>query len=79
MESTIANAFLLLAVGMITVFVILSLVIGTGTLLIYITNKMYKQPQNQSNKISNETVAVLTAVVNQVTGNSGNIDSIEKY
>jgi len=79
MESTLPNAFLLLAVGMITVFVILSLVVATGSLLIRITNNMYKEPVKEvESGIPTKTVAILSAVVDHITHGQGSIGSIEE-
>jgi len=44
MESTIPNALQLLAVGMITVFIILALVVLSGNILIKIVNKYAPEP-----------------------------------
>lgn len=79
MESTVANAFLLLAVGMITVFLILLLVVGLGSVLIKLTNSRYKAPQKMDdNRIPAKTIAVLTAVVDHLTAGKGTIEAIEK-
>ena len=79
MESTIGNALLLLVVGMLTVFLILALVVGTGKILISITNSLYKAPEKEGNNgIENSHIALLTAVVDHVTSGRGTIDSIEK-
>jgi len=79
MESTLENAFLLLAVGMITVFIILALVVALGNLLIYITNRMYTVPikETSSTVLPAKTVAVLAAVVEHVTAGKGSVSSIE--
>jgi len=79
MESTLGNAVLLLAVGMITVFVILALVVATGSLLIRITNRMAPAPKPvPAHAIQPAHIAAMTAVVEHLTGGRGNIDSIEK-
>ncbi|MEM9546853.1 MAG: OadG family protein [Bacteroidota bacterium] len=82
MESTVSNAFLLLGIGMITVFVVLSIVVFSGSLLISIINKYAPEPVKEPRLIkplvSNKQVAVLTAVVEYVTKGKGKIESIEK-
>jgi len=80
MESTIGNAFLLLLVGMITVFVILALVVLTGKLLIKVTNSLYQEPVTTvTDSFNPKHVALLSAVVEHVTAGRGSIESIEKH
>jgi len=82
METTLSNAFLLLGIGMITVFVVLSIVVLCGSLLITIINKYAPDPVKESKLItplvSNKEIAVITAVVDHVTKGKGKIDFIEK-
>jgi len=79
MESTIGNAVLLLAVGMITVFVILALVVATGSILIRITNKMAPPVKSiDPQAIQSPHIAAMAAVVEHVTAGKGRIDSIQK-
>ena len=82
METTVSNAFLLLGIGMITVFVVLSIVVFSGSLLISIINRYTPEPVKESKLIkpliSNKEIAVLTAVVDHVTKGKGKIESIEK-
>ena len=82
MESTAANAFLLLAIGMMTVFAVLSIVVISGSLLIKVINR-YAPDVAEKTKlikpaISNKEIAVLTAIVDHVTKGKGKISSIEK-
>lgn len=82
MESTLSNALVLLAIGMITVFVVLSLVVTSGSLLIKLVNK-YAPEKAEKKKlikplISNKEIAVMTAVVDHITLGLGKIESIEK-
>jgi len=82
MESTLSNALVLLAIGMITVFVVLSLVVTSGSLLIKLVNK-YAPEKAEKKKlikplISNKEIAVMTAVVDHITLGMGKIESIEK-
>jgi len=82
METTVSNALLLLGIGMITVFVVLSIVVVSASLLIKIINRFAPDPVPQPKLIkpliSNKEIAVLTAVVDHVTRGKGKIDSIEK-
>lgn len=82
METTVSNAFLLLGIGMITVFVVLSIVVFSGQVLITLINKYAPDPLKESKLItplvSNKEIAVLTAVVDHVTRGKGKIESIEK-
>lgn len=82
METTVSNAFLLLAIGMITVFAVLSIVVLSGSVLISLVNRYAPDPVKESKLIkpliSNKEIAVLTAVVDHVTKGRGKIDSIEK-
>ena len=82
MESNISNAFLLLGIGMVTVFIVLLLVVLCGTLLIKLVNKYAPEPIKKSKLIkpliSNKEIAVMTAVVEHITLGKGKIDSIEK-
>lgn len=82
METTVSNAFLLLGIGMITVFVVLSIVVLSGQLLIALINKYAPEPVKESKLItpliSNKEIAVIAAVVDHVTMGKGKIESIEK-
>ncbi|MEE9438278.1 MAG: OadG family protein [Saprospiraceae bacterium] len=83
MESTVSNAFLLMGVGMITVFLVLTCVVLVGSLLIKIMNKYGLDTTSSTQKatgelISNKEIAVITAVVDQITLGKGKIDSIKK-
>lgn len=82
MESTVSNAFLLLGIGMITVFAVLSIVVLSGQVLIALINKYAPEPVKKSKLItpliSNKEVAVITAVVEHITQGKGKLESIEK-
>lgn len=82
MESTVSNALLLLGIGMITVFAVLSIVVFSGQILISLINKYAPDPIKESKLItplvSNKEIAVITAVVDHVTLGKGKIESIEK-
>lgn len=75
MTPELSSAFTLLAIGMITVFVVLLLVVITGNILIRLVNRF--SPAGQEG-ISKKTVAVLTAAVEAFTEGKGSITKIEK-
>ncbi len=75
----INTALNLLFIGMITVFVVLLLVYGTGNLLIRVVNLLSKEDKESKNgHISNEKIAVLNAAVEAFTEGKGTITQIEK-
>ena len=82
MESNLSNAFLLLAIGMVTVFIVLLLVVLCGSLLINLVNRYAPEPIKKMKLIkpliSNREIAVMTAVVDHITYGKGKIESIEK-
>jgi len=79
MESTVSNALFLLAVGMITVFIILLLVILCGRLLIYTVNKYFPEKEKVSSVNSEErTREILQQIVNKITDSKGTIEKVEK-
>ena len=82
METNLSNAVLLLGIGMITVFVVLGLVVLSGQVLIKFINKYVPAPKMVSKPfkpgIPNKKIAVLTAVVDHVTGGRGKIESIKR-
>ena len=82
MEPTISNAFLLLVIGMITVFIVLSLVVLVGNLLIKVVNKIAKDPIPPAKlsmpRVSNKKLALLAAVVHQATEGRGTIEKVER-
>ena len=59
MESNISNALVLLAIGMITVFLILALVVISGNILIKIVNKYTPEPTKKFSR--NYRSATVTA------------------
>lgn len=79
-----SEALTLLAIGMIMVFVILSLVVGVGNLVIGITNRYIREPEHPTNTtgvgkaIQPRKLAAIAAVVDVITRGSGKVDSIEK-
>ena len=80
MSSEISTALTLLLVGMITVFVVLFLVYFAGNLLISFVNKYIPEAELVSPKeqVDPRKLAVITAVVDQITGGQGNITEIKK-
>lgn len=80
------TAFLLMVVGMATVFVILLIVIYLGKLLISLVNKYapeevvsVKQTSSQAPvPIPGNILAVITAAVNVVTQGKGKVTKVEK-
>lgn len=92
MNENLQEAFIILAVGMITVFAILSLVVFTGQILIKITNK-YAPPQIAKANVSNNPIpqvsspsttinkkklAAIIGTVDHLTHGKGRIEKIEK-
>ena len=77
--------FELMAVGIVTVFVILLIVIWGGELLIRTVNKiapaetekLHPEPA-QPAAVDVQTMAILQQVVNQVTGGKGRVESARK-
>lgn len=81
MESSIENAFILLVIGMVTVFVILSLVVLTGISIIKIINRYtHAIPLQKKGKstIPPNTIAAIAAVVDQITQGQGKVENIQK-
>ena len=80
------TAFLLMVVGMATVFVILLIVIYLGKLLISLVNKYapeevvsVKQTSSQApGPIPGNILAAITAAVNVVTQGKGKVTKVEK-
>jgi len=77
MSDTISNALLLMAVGMVTVFVILSIVVFAGRILINIVNRFAKEAEQKSS-IPVEHIAVISAVTAQVSQGHAHEIKIEK-
>ncbi|MEY2949739.1 MAG: hypothetical protein RLZZ248_940 [Bacteroidota bacterium] len=76
MES-INQILLLLVVGMVTVFAILSLVVGMGNFLILLVNRLEENNQKQD-KVADAHAAVITSVVSIVTQGKAQIVKIIK-
>lgn len=74
MDGDISTALSLLAIGMITVFLVLLLVVLTGNVLIRLTNR-FSQNDDQ---ISAAKVAAISGAVEAFTQGRGHITRIEK-
>lgn len=87
-ENNFESALLLMAVGMITVFTILLIVIGLGTMLIKLVNRFAPEEvaQNKAVVAAGNAVqqvdatvkAVIDAAVSQITGGKGHATKITK-
>ena len=82
MSEELNQGLMLLAVGMITVFLILFLVVFAGNLLIRIINRFVppEQPPIRPIKssISGKTMSAIITAVEVATGGKGKIQDIEK-
>ncbi|MDA9773936.1 hypothetical protein N9B82_03175 [Saprospiraceae bacterium] len=76
MTDTLANALLLMFVGMITVFAILSIVVIAGRALIKAVNYFTEDPIE--NQIPKEHLAVITAISANITDGQAHQLKIEK-
>ncbi|MEQ9404547.1 MAG: hypothetical protein RIM99_13220 [Cyclobacteriaceae bacterium] len=76
MGGDISTALSLLAIGMITVFIVLLLVVLTGNLLIRVVNSMSNS--SPDGKIDAAGVAAITTAVEIFTEGRGQITRIEK-
>lgn len=84
----IFGALQLMVVGMLTVFCILLIVIGLGTLLIKLVNKyapeevVAKQPvaalKGAAEQVDATVKAVIDATISQITGGKGHVTKITK-
>ena len=80
------TAFLLMVVGMATVFVILLIVIYLGKLLISLVNKYAPEEAVPAKQVSSQSpvpvpgtiLAAITAAVNVVTQGKGKVTKVEK-
>lgn len=79
MSQEISDAFQLLFIGMVSVFIVLSLVVIAGKSVIYLANKYAKNtPIKRSKRTRPEKLAVIAAVVDHVTHGKGSIHNITK-
>ena len=78
------EALTLLAIGMIMVFLILTLVVVVGNLVIGITNRYIREATQPAKAtgggkaIQPRKLAAIAAVVDVITRGKGRVDSIEK-
>lgn len=79
------RAFSLMGIGMITVFLVLTLVVLAGNLLIRLINAFASESGNQNSKgptdpkqIPPKHIAAITSAVYHVLGGQGKIEKIEK-
>lgn len=80
-----STALMLMAVGMITVFAILALIVFFGNILIKIANKYFPEEVLRetlevgvTTGIDPKKIAAITAVVDITTGGMGKVNSIIK-
>lgn len=88
MEETYRTALTLLAVGMITVFSVLFLVVLLGRLLVAVVNRFFpgtaavspavELPGQKNTAIDGRKVAAITAAVAHITGGRGRVTKIER-
>ncbi len=84
MTSEFSTALSLLGIGMITVFVVLTVVVGVGKLLIRVVNSLPEESKElaistrPSLGVDPKKVAAITAAVDHVTYGKGVITKIEK-
>lgn len=80
MEPQISTALSLLGVGMITVFVVLTLVVATGNILILIVNRLSPEVGAiaKEDGIDPSHIAAITAAVEIFTEGKGSITRIER-
>lgn len=77
----LSEAFVVMAVGMLMVFLILALVVFIGNLIIRIINKIDKGEAvapGKTNFVDNKTMAAIVATVEFVTQGQGKIVDINK-
>lgn len=79
--SNLGLGFLLMAVGMVTVFLILLIVIYGSQLLVRLVNKIAPEEEKPAKNIAQEAVpasvkSVLDAAVAQLTGGKGHITKV---
>ncbi|PIE78475.1 MAG: hypothetical protein CSA15_07210 [Candidatus Delongbacteria bacterium] len=82
-ESLFFDAFILMLVGMGTVFTILTLVVLTSNVLVKIINRFFPKIEKVTTKKSNDTIdskklAVINAAIDQISLGKAKIRSIKK-
>ncbi|RPJ56864.1 MAG: oxaloacetate decarboxylase [Dehalococcoidia bacterium] len=82
-QSSLNDAFWILIVGMITVFIILWLVVLTGNLIIKFVNRFVPETEGskrvtKASALSNGTSAAISAAVSIITNGKGKVTKITK-
>jgi len=75
------SVWMLLGVGMVTVFCVLLLIIGVGNLLINVVNKFPAEETpktQQAPAIAPNIKVAIESAVNSLTAGKGKVESIEK-
>lgn len=80
MAAELTNAFIILIIGMITVFVILALITMSGRLLILFVNRLQEREEQKvtKNKVPKKIVAIVAAVIHEITKGEGKIKVIKR-
>ena len=78
MNPEIIEALTLLGIGMVTVFLVLSLVVLTGKSLVALSNTFTTTSASSEDEIQPEVIAVINAAVEAITAGKGKITKIEK-
>ena len=80
MAADLSNAFLILLIGMVTVFTILALVTWSGKGLIILVNSLYDRQQikNEKTQVPKKIIAIAAAVVNEITEGNGEVGMIKR-
>lgn len=78
MDSQVSEALTLLGIGMVTVFIVLSLVVLTGKCLVLLSNFFSDRSDSAGEEVSSEIIAVISAAVDTATLAKGKITKIEK-
>ena len=79
MDPQLYSALSLLAIGMLTVFIVLALVVFTGKMLITLTNRWSNEDQgsNDDNRsVHEQHLVAITAAVEVITKGKGHITNI---
>lgn len=82
MSEDYQTAFMLLTIGMITVFIILVLVVNVGRAIILFTNRYVKLPMpvvsSAKPVVNYKKLAAIAAAVSSVTKGKGIVEKVEK-
>lgn len=82
MSPNLSSALLLMLVGMITVFLILGIVVVGGQVLIRLTNRFSPltnlEPSDNRSNVNKRDIAIITAVVAEVSQGKASKINIEK-